>query len=523
MANWINLGQIFPVNARKYPAHIAFMDRARRYTYPETNRRVNRLADALLALGLRKGDKISCLLENSIEICELYVAAAKTGLVLNPVNFRLAARDVAYIVGNADARAFVVHDRFTELVNSIRPELPQVEHYVVVGTPADGYTPYEEWLADRSEAEPDVRVEPADPWILLYTSGTTGRPKGVVRSHESYIAFYLINGCDFHFSPHDVVLTVMPLCHVNTTFFSFSVTYLGGTNYIHPAIGFDAREILEIIAREKITFISLIPTHYSLILAIPPEERTRHDLRSITKLLCSSAPARIEQKKGILECFRGVRLFEGYGSTEAGIVTTLLPENQLTRPGSIGKESAGTDFVRLLDEDGNDVPPGAIGELYSRGPMMFDEYYKMPEATAHGFRGDYFSAGDMARRDEDGYFYLVDRKHNMIITGGEHVYPSEVENVIARHPAVFDVAVIGVPHPKWTEAVNAVVILKEGAAAGAEEIIAFCRGELAAFKCPKSVAFVTADDMPRTASGKILHRVLRERFGGEAGAGEATA
>jgi len=511
-ANWLNLGQIFPVNARKYPNNIAFMDARRRYTFPEANRRINRLAHALLGLGLKKGDKFSCLLENCIEICELYMAAAKIGAVINPVNFRLAPPDVAFIVDNADSKALFVHDQFADAVEPIRDQLPRVEHYVMVGERRDGYTPYEELLAGRSEDEPDCRVEPADTWILLYTSGTTGRPKGVVRSHESYVAFYLINGCDFHYGPKDMVLTAMPLCHVNTTFFSFTVTYLGGGNYIHPAIGFDAREILGIIDKAKITFISLIPTHYNLILNIPAEERARIDVSSLNKLLCSSAPARIEQKRGILEYFEGVKLFEGYGSTEAGIVTTLMPEDQLTRPGSIGKESAGTDFVRILDEEGNDVPVGEVGELYSRGPMMFDEYYKLPEVTARSFRGEYFSAGDMARRDEEGYFYLVDRKNNMIISGGEHVFPSEVEAVICKHEAVFDAAVIGVPHPKWTEAVKAVVILKEGKTATAEELTEFTKQHLARFKCPKSIELIAADDMPRTATGKILHRILRERY-----------
>jgi acyl-CoA synthetase (AMP-forming)/AMP-acid ligase II len=511
-ANWLNLGQIFPVNARKYPKNIAFMDRERSFTFPEANRRINRLAHALLALGLKKGDKFSCLLENCIEICELYMAAAKIGVVINPVNFRLAPADVAFIVDNADSDAFFVHDQFAEVVDGIRDQLPQVKHYVGVGQPREGYASYEELLAAESEDEPDARVEPRDTWILLYTSGTTGKPKGVVRSHESYVAFYLINGCDFHFGPGDMVLTAMPLCHVNTTFFSFSVTYLGGGNYIHPAIGFDAREILGIIDRAQITFISMIPTHHHLILNIPEAERAAIDVSSLSKLLCSSAPARVEQKQGILDYFAGVKLFEGYGSTEAGIVTTLMPEDQLTRPGSIGKESAGTDFVRILDEQGNDAPVGQIGELYSRGPMMFDEYYKLPEATAESFCGEYFSAGDMARRDEEGYFYLVDRKNNMIITGGEHVFPSEVEAVICKHAAVFDAAVIGVSHPKWTEAVKAVVILKEGKSATAEEIAEFTKQHLARFKCPKSVEFVSQDEMPRTATGKILHRILRERY-----------
>ncbi len=269
---------------------------------------------------------------------------------------------------------------------------------------------------------------------------------------------------------------------------------------------------MKVIERRRITFVSLIPTHYNMILSIPMEERRRIDVSSLQKLLCSSAPARIEQKKGILEYFEGVELYEGYGSTEAGIVTTLMPEDQLTHPGSIGQESSGTYPVRILDEDGNDVAPGEIGELYSAGPMMFDGYYKMPEETAKAFHGMYFSAGDMARMDEQGYLYLVDRKKNMIITGGEHVFPSEVEAVLCGHPAVYDAALIGLPDFKWTEAVTAVISLVPGRSATEDEIKDFCKDKLARYKVFKKVIFVPDDQMPRTATGKLLHRVLKERY-----------
>jgi acyl-CoA synthetase (AMP-forming)/AMP-acid ligase II len=334
----------------------------------------------------------------------------------------------------------------------------------------------------------------------------------VVRSHESYIAFYLINAIDFDFRPGDRVLNIMPLCHVNTTFFTFTFTYIGGTTYVHPARQFDAQEVLGVIEKARINFISLIPTHYALILDVPHDTRSRLDVSSINKLLCSSAPARVEQKKAIMEYFRGVELYEAYGSTEAGIVTTSFPEEQLTKPGSIGRESLGTDFVRLLDEDRKPVKRGEIGELYSRGPMMFEGYYKDPEKTADSFCGEYFSAGDMAYQDDEGYFYLVDRKNNMIITGGENVFPSEVERVICQHSAVFESAVIGVPDNRWGEAVKAVVILKQKASCSKQEIIDFCRDKLAGFKRPKSIEFISPEEMPRTGSGKILHRVLRERF-----------
>jgi acyl-CoA synthetase (AMP-forming)/AMP-acid ligase II len=338
-ANWLNLGQIFPVNARKYPNNIAFMDEKRSFSFPESNRRINKLAHALVSLGLKKGDKISCFLENCIEICELYIACAKTGVIINPVNFRLVGSEIQYIVDNADSRAMFVHKDFAPTINEIKKDLPKVEHYFVIGGGKPEYTEYESWIEDRSDKEPETEVLPEDIWILLYTSGTTGRPKGVLRSHESYVAFYLINGCDFHFHPCDVVLTCMPLCHVNTTFFSFSVTYLGGANYIHPAMGFRPRRILDIIQKRKITFISLIPTHYNLILNESPEVLKSCDLSSINKLLCSSAPARIEHKKKIMDLIEGVRLFEGYGSTahkagqhRQGVVRHRLREN----PGRTG-------------------------------------------------------------------------------------------------------------------------------------------------------------------------------------------
>ncbi len=513
-ALWLNLGEILRVNAVKFPERIAFCDATRRFTFPETNARVNRLANALAGLGVGKGDKVSCFMENSIEICELYLACAKLGAVINPINFRLVGPEIEYIVNNADARVMLVDEGFVPLVNEIRGTLAGISDFVVVGTSSPGYVGYEDLLAGAAEDEPGIRVNPADPWILLYTSGTTGRPKGVVRSHESYIAFYLINGCDFGFSYREMVLTCMPLCHVNTTFFSFASTYFGGGNYIQPASQFRPEKILEIVEKEKITFISLIPTHYNLIFSLDDAKLKSYDLSSIEKLLCSSAPARIEHKKAILKLIPGVKLYEGYGSTEAGIVTTLMPEDQMRKPGSIGKESSGTDIIRILDENGNPVPDGEVGELYSRGPMLFDGYYKLPEVTAESFQGEYFSAGDMARRDEEGYYYLVDRKKNMIITGGENVYPSEVENVIAAHEAVFDVAVIGLPHEKWGEEVSAVVILKEGAELTDKELITYCRGQLAAYKCPKRVFFIAPDEMPRTGTGKILHRILRERYSG---------
>jgi acyl-CoA synthetase (AMP-forming)/AMP-acid ligase II len=519
MACWMNLGQNLKVNAKKFADTIALKDATRSLTYSELNRRVNRLAHSLLSLGLTKGDKVAVLLENSIEIVEVFLATAKTGLIIVPINFRLVSREVEYIADNSDARAIIVHDQFTSTVDPIKTGLTHIppDHYFVVGDKKEGYREYEAFIKTASQSEPDADVRPEDTWILIYTSGTTGKPKGVVRSHESHLAFYLINAVDFGFNEHDICMNVMPLCHINSTYFTFTFTYIGATVYIHPGQSFKAEEILEIVEREKITFISLIPTHYNLILNEAPEAKKR-DVSSIRKLLCSSAPVRKSMKLAIMDFFPGVELYEGYGSTEAGIVTILKPEHQLSKLGSIGFESLGTELVKLLDKKGNEVAVGEVGELYSRGPMLFDEYYKMPEKTASSFRNGWFSAGDMARRDADGFFEIVDRKDNLIKTGGENVYPSEVEEVVGSHECVFDCACVGLPDEKWGEKVVAVVVAKPGVAeedVDEQTIKDCCKDKLAGYKRPKEVIFIQPDDMPRTPTGKILHRKLREKLGSE--------
>jgi len=517
MACWMNLGQILKINAKKFPNTVALKDKERSFTYPEVNKRVNRLANSLLSMGLKKGDRVAVLMENTVEIIEAYLATAKTGIVIVPINFRLVGAEVEYIANNSGASAFIVHDMFAATVNGIKSRLTNIspDRYVIVGSPQEGYREYEKFIAGSPDTEPDALVEPKDTWILIYTSGTTGRPKGVIRSHESHIAFYLINAGDFGFSAQDTCMNVMPLCHINTTYFTFTFLYVGGSVYIHPAQSFRGDEILEIIEREKVTFISLIPTHYNIILNVP-EQAKKRDVSSIKKLLCSSAPARRSMKLAIMEFFPGVQLYEGYGSTEAGIVTVLKPEDQLRKLGSIGYESLGTDFVKILDDDGKEVGVGEVGEIYSRGPMLFDKYYNMPEKTAASFRGEWFSAGDMGKRDEEGFYYIVDRKDNMIITGGENVHPSEIEEVIGSFPEVYDVAVIGLPDEKWGERIAAVVVPK---AEGIDEktVMERCKDKMAGYKRPKEVIIIKPEAMPRTPTGKILHRVLRETYGKKKG------
>ena len=517
MANWMNLGQQLKVNARKFADKLALKDNKRSFTYAQTNRRVNQLAHGLLGLGLSKGDKVAVFMDNCIEIIELYLATAKTGIVIVPINFRLVGPEVEYIVNNADARAMVVEAQFTKVIDPIKKDLTNIagNHYVVVGGEADGYMEYEGFIAAAgSDAEPTADLSPEDTWILIYTSGTTGKPKGVIRSHESHIAFYLINGLEMGFGESDYCLNIMPLCHINSTFYTFIFLYIGGSVYVHPALAFRAPELLRIVEAERITFISLIPTHYNLILNEAGAER-QCDVGSIRKLLCSSAPVRRKMKREIMSFFPNAELYEGYGSTEAGCVTVLKPEDQMTKTGSIGREALGTDLVKILDGEGNEVPTGEVGEIFSRGPMLFDEYYKLPEKTADAFKGGWFSAGDMGKKDEDGYCYIVDRKDNMIITGGENVYPSEVEEAVSSHECVFDCACIGLPDEKWGERIVAVVTLKDGVdekSVSQEDIQTCCRERLAGYKRPKDVVFIKNDEMPRTATGKILHRKLKDRY-----------
>jgi len=514
---WLNMGQILRVHAKNYPSKVALKDwRWKALTYPELESRTNRLANGLLRLGLHKGDRVAVMLYNCAEFVEVDCAFAKAGLVVVPINWRYVEKEIEYVVDNSDAKALIVGEDFIDCIDRIRGGFKKIGkgNYVSVGSKKlEGYVDYESLIAKSSDTSPNIKVGGKDTWFQIYTSGTTGVPKGVVRSHQSYIAFYLINAVDFGFSEKDKGMIVMPLYHVNSTFYGPLFLYIGASLFVGRDKGFDPVELLRIFSEERITFTSLIPTHYSLILNVPGNVCKQFDVSCVRKLLCSSAPARVHIKKGILQCFPNVELYEAYGSTEAGMVTLLRPEDQLRKPGSIGKECLGTDELKLLDENGKEVAVGEVGELYSCGPMMFDEYYKLPDKTKASFReGGYFTARDLAKKDEEGYYYLVDRKDNMIITGGEHVYPSEVEAVMSQHPKVFDVAIIGVPDDVWGEAVKAVVILKEGEKATSQEIIEWCKGKVAGYKKPKTVDFIKPEEMPRTTTGKILHRKLRERY-----------
>lgn len=515
MNHLLTMADAVSTHARLHPNKLGARDSLRALTFAQWDQRATRLANGLVALGLKKGDRIALLAYNCVEWMEIYAALARAGLVAVPINFRLATPEIAYIVEHSEARAFIVQHDLVDRVQPLHDVAGTVAPSCWIhfgGKPPVGWQAYETLIEGATTAPCATSVLPGDPCALMYTSGTTGRPKGAIRSHEGNTLIALATALEMEFTRDDTALLVMPMCHANSLYFSQTFTHLGAACVIDDRKSFDPEALLDTLSREKVTFTSLVPTHFIMMLGLPDTVKAKYDVSAVEKLMISSAPARKETKLAILEHFKNGKLYELYGSTEAGWVTLLRPGEQIDQLGSVGREWAGSGPIRLLDADGQEVPDGEVGELYSRTPYVFDGYWKNPEKTAEAFRGSWCSVGDMARRDAMGYLHLVDRKSNMIITGGENVYPSEVEGVLGAHPQVKDVAVVGLPHEKWGEAVHAVVVLHQQADTNEAELLSWCRSRIAGYKRPQSVCVIADADMPRTATGKILHRILRDRL-----------
>ena len=514
MTRMLTLADAVATHARLRPHQLAVRDSHRRLTYREWDERTTRLAAALRTLGLAQGERVGVIAYNCLEWMEIYAGMARAGLVVVPLNFRLTAPEIAYILGHAEVSAVIAGPEFCAVIDSVRAEVGLAnERYIVMSDDVPArWTGYESLVGTGDSTTVFETVRPDDVAALMYTSGTTGRPKGAIRSHGANSLIAWATTVDMGFTSNDTALLVMPLCHANSLYFGTTFVHLGGTCHIEDRRSFDPEALLRTLAEDRVTFTSLVPTHYIMLLALPDEVKRRYDLSAVGKLMISSAPARQETKRGIMELFPNGKLYELYGSTEAGWVTILRPDEQLHKLGSVGREWAGSGAVRLLDAHRHEVADGEVGELYSRTAYVFDGYWKNPEKTAEAFDGEWCSVGDMARRDGEGYIWLVDRKSNMIISGGENVYPTEVESTLGQHPAVRDVAAIGVPHEKWGETVHAVVVLHEDRTASEDELRQWCRERLAGFKCPNGVSFIRDEDMPRTATGKIQHRILRQRY-----------
>ena len=416
-----------------------------------------------------------------------------------------------YILEDCAVAALIVEQRLAATIDEIRDSLTlPADRYVLIGEDTGGYRNYENLLADGADSEPDQSVSPDDTWCLMYTSGTTGRPKGAIRDHYSSAMIALMTAVELRLDRRDCALLVMPMCHANSLYFFTAFVYCGGAVAIFSRSSFDPALCLATLGSSAATFTSLVPTQYNMMLEVPAAERGQTSFERVEKLMISSAPARVDTKRAVMEMFPNSGLFELYGSTEAAWVTMLHPDEQFDRLGTVGREVVGSAPIRLLDADGVEVADGERGELFSSGPYNFQGYWNNPEKTAEAFHGEYLSVGDIALREADGFIRLIDRKNNLIISGGENIYPSEVEHVLAMHPAVGDVAVIGRPDDKWGECVQAAVVRRTESEIDEGELIAWARERLAGFKLPREIVFLEAAEMPRNATGKILHRVLRE-------------
>jgi fatty-acyl-CoA synthase len=512
MKSVLNLGQVLTAHARLSPDRIGARDLERSMTFHQWNARACRLANALLGLGLSKGDRVAILAYNTVEWVEIYAAAAKAGLVAVPVNFRLVGKEIRYIVDHAEAAAIIVQDQLVGALEEVGPELSVPSSRRIwfgTGRCLAGFVAYEALMSHGRNCEPEVAASPEDPWMLMYTSGTTGSPKGAIRNHRGGAMLSLVTEIELSLHREDGALLVMPMCHANSLYFFGAFAYCGATTTVYSRKSFDPEHCVRVLGEGVATFTSLVPTHYAMMLALPEATRAQLNLDRVAKLMISSAPARPDAKRAIMEMFPNAGLFELYGSTETGWATMLHPHEQFDKLGSVGRECVGSAPIKLLDPEGEEVPDGEIGELYASNPYIFDGYWKLPEKTREAFRGDYCTVGDMARRDPEGFIHLVDRKSNMIITGGENVYPSDVEAVISGHPSVHDVAVIGLSDQKWGERVHAVIVLREGASQDEPSLHEWCKTRIAGYKRPRTFSFMRDEEMPRTATGKNLHRKLK--------------
>jgi len=518
-SKWMHVGDILKMNAINYPDKMGWQDKTREFTFSKWNDRACRFSNGLKDLGVGYKDTFAVISYNRGEWMDVFAGCAKGGQVVVPIMFRLAGPEIEYIVNHSECKGIIVEAPFVDLIDRIKDKLQVPKKafiYLGDGPAPDGYVDYEALLARSSPNEPGQLIYGDDVWNIMYTSGTTGRPKGVVRTHESHISHYLLSNINMGVRPTDKVMLVMPMCHVNSIQYSFPYTLMTAPVFVYNMVSFDPEDLLTTIDKYQISYTSLVPTHYRMILDLPEEVKKSKNVSSIRQLLISSAPATENLKLAIMDYFKNAELWEAYGSTEGGLGTLLRPEDQFKKLGSIGKEIFGADRIKLLDEDRNEIQDGEVGELFTRAPCVFKEYLKDPEKTKEAFEGEWFSAGDMASRDKDGYYTLVDRKANMIITGGENVYPSEVENIVGAHEAIKDIAVIGIPDEKWGEAIKAVVVLNDDREPGenlAKNLIEFTRGKIAGYKRPKTIEFIKDEEMPRTPTGKIIHRVLREKYG----------
>jgi long-chain acyl-CoA synthetase len=511
---------------RYFPNNAATIHEGRKQSYRELWERAQALSKALGDLGARRGDRIAIYLLNGPQFLEVVYACFEIGAVVVPLNTRLAADELVFIINDAECRAFITDESLQPLAASFKSRLSGVEHFVAAGGAGD-FIDYETMMARQIVDSANSPAKPPDSLSsgegqseedlvgLFYTSGTTGLPKGVMLNHRNLWMNAMHTLATRAPEPNAVFLHAAPMFHLATFPAVINITLIGGAHAVLPK--FDLEALMEIVERERVTSTVLVPTMINLLISHP--DIGKHDLSSLRRITYGASPMPVELLKRAMKVFPGVEFFQGYGQSESSpLLTALMPEDHITegderftrRLASCGRPVIGVE-VEVVDENDRPVKRGEVGEVVARGPNVMMGYWKRPEETATALRGGWLHTGDMATIDEEGYIYLVDRKKDMIISGGENVYSTEVENVIYQHPTVREAAAIGVPDEKWGEAVKAIVTLKAGASLTESELIEFCASKLADYKVPKSVE-IREGELPKSATGKILKKELREPY-----------
>jgi long-chain acyl-CoA synthetase len=499
-------------SAAGFPHKTACICGSLRLSFSEVNKRVSRISQALADLGVSRGDRVAILSLNCHRFLEVYYAVPQLGAIVVPINFRLQPREIKYIVDHSGSRVLFIDPALAELIQPIRSELSTVEHFISMSAEqCDGYLRYEEILANANEIDAP-KVDDEELLGLFYTSGTTGEPKGVMLTHRNVLANIAHSEGGYKYFPTDIYLHAAPMFHLADGAAVFTHTARGATQAFIPR--FDARLVLETVSQERVTLLLLVPTMINFILQQPDVDSfDLSSLRHITYGASPIAPDLLRRAMNAFKCSFG----QGYGLTEASpLLTVLRQEDHIVtdevserRLASCGRPVDGVE-VRVVREDGSDARPGDVGEITARGPNIMAGYWKRPADTEDVLRNGWLHTGDLATVDDGGYIYLVDRKKDMIVTGGENVYSTEVESVLYAHPAVKEAAVIPIPDSDWGEAVHACIALRDGKTATAEDIAEFCRTRLATYKVPKSIEFIEGE-LPKGGTGKILKKELRDR------------
>jgi len=500
----VNIGYFLTRTARTNPAREALVSEGEGTTYRALNAKANRLSHGLLRLGLEKGDKVGTLFANSPELVVTYFAVLKAGGVLVPLNPRLRAEELFYMMDHSEAKYLVFSERFLKVVTSIQDRLPGLKLAIFCGkvTPGNAVS-YHDLIEQGSEGEPDIEVCEDDGFAIVYTAGTTGTPKGVLLTHRNFIWGMLNQNTSYHLPP-DRSLQVFPLAH-SAGLIGLCTRMMRGDTIVLIR-GADLELILDTIQREQITFLGLVPTLSNALSQAPSLDR--YDRGSVRLVGSGAAILPPETKKRLSYLFPNAEFFDTYGMTEcSGPITTLGPKDFFRKKACVGKGFPYHE-VRVVNEEGDDVKVGEVGEIIVSGPTIMAGYYKNPKETKETLRNGYLFTGDLARLDEEGFVYIVDRKKDIIISGGYNVYPKEIEDVLFTHPKVAEAAVIGIPDKKWGETIRAVVVPRKHQEITENEIIDFCKDRLASYKKPTSVLFV--DALPKSPVGKVLKRVLRQ-------------